>query len=147
MKTRYVLGFAFDKSNNVILVQKTKPKWQAGLLNGVGGKIEPEDNTPIAAMVREFQEETNLTTTESQWHYVLTMGTDEWEVLVYTMTDLNSYYGIYQGQQTDTDETLVILPRKSLLDNDSCISNVPWLVAACVDAEMPVKYNLTFKDK
>jgi 8-oxo-dGTP diphosphatase len=56
---KYVLGFAFDKSDNVILVRKQKPKWQKGLLNGVGGKIEIGE-TSSDAMFREFREETGL---------------------------------------------------------------------------------------
>ena len=38
--TRYVLGFLFrDNCTSVVLIRKDKPRWQAGLLNGVGGKI------------------------------------------------------------------------------------------------------------
>lgn len=56
----YVLGFMFDwNAEHVVLIQKTKPKWQEGLLNGVGGKIE-EGETPYEAMVREFEEETGV---------------------------------------------------------------------------------------
>jgi 8-oxo-dGTP diphosphatase len=59
MKT-YVLGFAFDEQKTqVLLVQKQKPKWQEGLLNGIGGKIKPNENA-CNAMYRECYEETNL---------------------------------------------------------------------------------------
>lgn len=58
---RYVLGFAFDeKRSNVVLIEKNRPEWQAGFLNGVGGKIEPEETNYHTAMSREFQEETGL---------------------------------------------------------------------------------------
>jgi 8-oxo-dGTP diphosphatase len=53
--TGYVLGFVF-RSNDVLLICKTHPGWQAGRLNGVGGKIE-EGETPEQAMHREFKEE------------------------------------------------------------------------------------------
>ncbi len=56
-KARYVLGFAFDKHDNVLLVQKTKPKWQMGLYNGIGGRIETWDKSDADAMRREFKEE------------------------------------------------------------------------------------------
>ena len=50
---RYVAGFMFDSSyENVLLIRKTKPKWQEGLLNGVGGKIEPGEKE-LDAMKRE----------------------------------------------------------------------------------------------
>lgn len=62
----YVLGFAFD-DNKVLLIRKTKPKWQAGRLNGVGGKVEAFDKDYLAAMVREFHEETDILTTRDQW--------------------------------------------------------------------------------
>jgi 8-oxo-dGTP diphosphatase len=57
MKT-YVLGFCFNQSlNKVVLIRKRKPEWQSGRLNGVGGHVEPGETT-LAAMVREFREET-----------------------------------------------------------------------------------------
>lgn len=57
MKT-YVLGFCFNQSlNKVVLIRKKKPDWQASRLNGVGGSVE-QGETTLAAMVREFREET-----------------------------------------------------------------------------------------
>jgi 8-oxo-dGTP diphosphatase len=55
---RYVLGFCFDFGyHNVLLIEKSHPAWQAGKLNGIGGKIE-EGESPSKAMAREFREET-----------------------------------------------------------------------------------------
>jgi 8-oxo-dGTP diphosphatase len=57
MLTRYVLGFVFDSTcRRVLLLRKKYPEWQKGKLNGLGGKIEA-DETPAAAMDREFREE------------------------------------------------------------------------------------------
>ena len=37
----YVLGFCFNtRLDQVVLIQKTRPEWQAGRLNGIGGHIE-----------------------------------------------------------------------------------------------------------
>lgn len=52
----YVCGFLFHE-DYVLLVKKNRPDWQAGLLNGIGGKVEPEELS-MGAMHREFQEET-----------------------------------------------------------------------------------------
>ena len=58
----YVLGFAFsENAGSVLLVRKLRPEWQKGLLNGIGGKIEEnEDITSLDAMRRECKEETGL---------------------------------------------------------------------------------------
>jgi 8-oxo-dGTP diphosphatase len=53
----YVCGFLFNTSRRgVVLIEKQKPAWQKGKLNGVGGKIE-NGEVPSDAMVREFKEE------------------------------------------------------------------------------------------
>lgn len=67
---RYCVGFLFDR-NEVLLLWKAKPDWQRGKLNGVGGHIEHE--TPLMAMVREFQEETQVATTPDQWEHFATV--------------------------------------------------------------------------
>lgn len=60
VEVEYVLGFMFNLAESkVLLVWKNRPAWQAGKLNGVGGKIE-EGETPIQAMNREFAEETGF---------------------------------------------------------------------------------------
>lgn len=53
---KMVAGFLFS-GTRVLLVQKQRPEWQKNLWNGVGGVVEPEE-TPLAAMNREFCEET-----------------------------------------------------------------------------------------
>ena len=56
-KKTYVAGFLFSPDRSrVLLIRKNRPAWQAGKLNGLGGKIEPGE-TPPQAMRREFREE------------------------------------------------------------------------------------------
>lgn len=60
--THYVAGLAFcPYGKHVALIRKRRPVNQAGLLNGIGGKVEPGE-TPEEAMVREFKEETTVDT-------------------------------------------------------------------------------------
>ena len=61
---RFVVGFAFTRTSgchppSVLLVEKQRPEWQKGRLNGIGGKIEGHE-TPEAAMERETFEEAGL---------------------------------------------------------------------------------------
>lgn len=56
----YALGFATSPDGrHVMLIEKNRPAWQAGRLNGIGGHIEPGE-TPHQAMVRECEEESGL---------------------------------------------------------------------------------------
>lgn len=144
---RYVVGFAFDNYHDVLLIEKTKPKWQAGLLNGVGGKIEDSDISDVDAMVREFQEETTLWTEASNWNYVVTMRSDDWEVLVYSMFDKENIYRTLDGSNTDTDETIRVMNYRYVLNNEDCISNLGWLVGLCFDQQVPVDYNVIFNQE
>lgn len=69
----YVVGFLFDQElQRVALIRKNKPRWQAGLLNGIGGKIEITDDNPHDAMFREFKEEAELCW--SDWSYFAKMS-------------------------------------------------------------------------
>lgn len=55
----YVVGLIVDKFDYVLLIRKNRPEWQAGRLNGIGGRVE-EGETPYEAMVRECSEECGL---------------------------------------------------------------------------------------
>src|SRR5687767_15783507 len=72
----YVCGFLFDpERTQVLLIRKRRPAWQAGKLNGVGGKMEGQE-TALDAMRRECVEETGLRV--NSWEHVLTLrGADD----------------------------------------------------------------------
>lgn len=66
----YVLGFAFNKKRDlVLLIEKLKPEWMKGLLNGIGGKIKSNESIHDA-MNREAKEEANLSL---DWFYKMKM--------------------------------------------------------------------------
>lgn len=80
---RYVLGFAFDDAlSHVVLLQKAKPAWAAGMWNGLGGKIEPGE-APADAMAREFQEECGVLIQPSSWKHLGTFERPDWHVECY----------------------------------------------------------------
>lgn len=74
IKKYYVVGFAFSRNReNLVLIEKQRPEWQKGFLNGVGGKVEKEDLSIFEAMKREFEEETGVKTFEKDWTHFATM--------------------------------------------------------------------------
>jgi 8-oxo-dGTP diphosphatase len=122
----YVVGFMFDDyGERVILIRKNRPEWQAGKANGVGGKVEPGE-MPMAAMIREFREETGVETTSSDWENFAVMRGRDFEIAFYR--GFNSKY--FSAATTTTDEWII----KAFiwnLDNTAevhPVPNVKWLV-------------------
>lgn len=62
----YVVGFITD-NKRVLLINKNRPKWQEGLFNGIGGKVE-ENESPLDAIIRETKEESGLDIQE--WNFI-----------------------------------------------------------------------------
>ena len=77
----YTLGFAFSKNfNSVLLIQKNRPEWQAGHLNGIGGKVEPFDKNEFHAQAREFHEEAGIETQPEDWNLFASMYSSDFIV-------------------------------------------------------------------
>lgn len=121
---QYVAGFLFSEdSAHVVLIEKNKPDWQKGKMNGVGGKIE-EGETPEQAMRREFFEEAGLDVPSWQlfcklnWrggcvHFFRAIG------------DVNRAY-------TVTDEVIRRIPLEHLAIF-KIIPNLLWLIPMAMD--------------
>lgn len=124
---QYVLGFLFHTAGYVVLIEKFRPNWQYGKLNGVGGKIE-ERETPLQAMQREFREEAGLDI--DTWKQQVIMKSVDWEVFVFSAETDNIW-----GVSTQTDEPIRIVHTKYLPLNT--IVNLNWLIPLCQDKELP----------
>jgi 8-oxo-dGTP pyrophosphatase MutT (NUDIX family) len=128
---RYVLGFCLTPYGTV-LIRKSKPEWQRGKWNGIGGSIEPGE-TPLDAMVREFQEEAGTHTTRNDWMELLTLGGDgigdtpkPWQMTVFmTYQDL-----FVESFPYETDEGLTDIQYGF---PDPMDSTAFWLLWMCID--------------
>lgn len=122
----YVLGFAFDfNGDSVVLIRKNKPAWQAGLYNGVGGKIE-EGEVPLVAMIREFQEETGVETDPTTWNFFAKMHGPDWDCVVYSAFG----HELTDKAATLTDEKVTVFPSNNI---PTSISNLKFLIPAALN--------------
>jgi len=121
---KYVVGLCFNSAmDSIVLIRKNRPKWQRGLLNGVGGHIE-DGEAAITAMVREFREETGVVTGNADWLHVLTLYFEYAQVAFFTCK--NDFAHNYA--RTTTDEQIV---RKPIHDLSGVIDNIPAILTLC----------------
>jgi len=120
----YVCGFLV-RDDLIALIRKVKPKWQAGKLNGVGGKIEPGE-TPMQAMSREWLEESGVP--HESWEHAATIGKPGWLV----------HFFVGRAEQLHTFKAAVEQVTwyfREELPAD-VIPNLRWLVPMCLDEEL-----------
>lgn len=124
---KYSLGFAFDAAaKRVVLIQKARPSWQRGLLNGVGGHVE-EGESYHACIAREFKEETGVEIYESNWKMFARLFSPHFEMHVFAAFTNEITYC-----RSITDEPISICNVDDLLSLPT-IGNVPWLIHAAID--------------
>lgn len=122
----YVAGFAFSAdARRVALIRKSKPAWQAGLLNAIGGKVEPGERE-IDAMVREFAEETGVATRPGDWDPVVTLKGEGFEVAFFRSFAVD--LGALRSMESEHVEVHAALP----VPRDT-IPNLHWLIPLSLD--------------
>ena len=131
---RFVLGFLFSEDRKrVVLIKKTKPSWQAGCLNGVGGKLESYDADFVSAMLREFREETGVIIPKENWHYFAEMLDYKGEFYV------SCYYSIDNNNLIDTVKTMeeesIAVYDVAELSLYKRVKNLEWLIHLALDGE------------
>lgn len=131
----YVTGFMYSPNGErVVLINKNKPDWQKGKFNGVGGKIE-EDETPEQAMSREFEEETGVITSSSDWQsFLILINPNKYRVyMLFTFSEK------FDSVKTVEQEIVSLHHVNSLPEN--IIPNLAWLIPLSQDHKV-MKNNL-----
>jgi 8-oxo-dGTP diphosphatase len=144
----YVVGFAFNPDKTLVaLIRKQRPSWQKGRLNGIGGHVEANES-PWAAMAREFVEETHVVITRDRWQHYATLvshqGGDDQSVgavVHFYKTTMPEYlFNILEVAQP-TDERVEVVLVANVVDPDNPLKvmhNLPWLIlAAKQNVELP----------
>jgi len=121
----YVAGFMFSHDNSYLgLIKKTKPEWQKGKLNGIGGKIEVNE-TPLEAMIREFREETG-------YHH------EAWDKFCMLKGDWGTVYffkahgDLTQLNTMEEEEIKVLSVEHILALSKGAVANLSWLIPMAI---------------
>jgi 8-oxo-dGTP pyrophosphatase MutT (NUDIX family) len=127
--SEYVLGFLFnDDDTGCVLIRKQKPEWQAGLFNGVGGKIKPGESLPTA-LVREFKEQAGVDTGDFifGWRKFCILFGERFAVHCFAAHNSDAL----ATARTQTTETIAIASclRLHLCD---CVPNLRWLIPMAI---------------
>ncbi len=129
---RAVVGIAFNESvTRVLLVEKQRPKWQAGLFNGVGGKVE-EGESPVGAVSREFFEQAGLDITEAAWTHCITYRGPDFEITFYQIFLPDK---MFDSAKTATDEEVTPVPL-SEIPKVRTIFNLQYIVPMMMDPQL-----------
>ena len=122
---KYVVGFMFDTfMNQVVLVRKERPEWQAGRINGVGGHVENGESF-LAAMIREFGEETGVY--ESGWRTLCHLKAlpEEGPPVEVMFFFARAGDEKIASVHTTTDEQIVLVKSQY---SDEMLPNLEWLL-------------------
>ena len=122
----YVCGLLFSVDRaRVLLIRKRRPAWQAGRLNGVGGKVEPGE-TVYEAMRREFREEAGLDGID--WRPGVVITGPDWRGHFFRA------FGNPNAARALTDEPLEIHDVAAL--PPEVIPNLKWIIPLMLDDDL-----------
>jgi 8-oxo-dGTP diphosphatase len=127
----YVLGFMFcDDCQMVALIRKDRPAWQAGKLNGIGGKMEDADRSPLCAMIREFREETGAETIPQDWKHFADMKGEDFDGKGIYRVHCFTCFGDVDALDSITSEKVRVLRTDQVTAGlYRSVDNLPWLTA------------------
>lgn len=105
---KYTLAFIFNHDlKKVLLIRKNKPVEQAGLLNGVGGKMEDFDQTFLDCIKREVEEETGLVLEKDDFINIGNLTDNEYYIVeIFTAKIEDNLINSFEKM---TDEDVILL--------------------------------------
>ena len=133
---RYVVGFCFNEDGTkVALLKKTKPAWQAGKLNGLGGKIE-EGESPLQAMGREFKEESGVGGLD--WKARTVINNDHFSLTVFSCFDDR----VFEVQTMEAEEVGIYCVGAT----GNTIDNLKWIIPMLLDRDLIINGFFSYPD-
>lgn len=139
-RQNYVCGFLFY-SDEVLLVKKSKPLWQSGLLNGIGGKVENYE-TFDQCMHREFEEETGI---KARFSFFATETGTDYKVHFYRAR-LPDKSVVVTPAINDVGEPLCWIHTQRFDLHYAVVGNLNWLIPLALDPRRMDVVNVIAKD-
>jgi 8-oxo-dGTP diphosphatase len=131
----YVLVFVFSPDYRyVLLIRKKRPDWQKGRLNGLGGRIEPQE-TPVIAAKREVEEESGIADLCNLEQFCMLSCYQKWNVFCFRAVSK----AVASSLRNSTDEGEVRSWPVERVGQLGELSNVPWLVSMALDGDNNLK--------
>lgn len=128
-KREFVLALLFtDDGRRVVLMRRTRPAWQAGRVNALGGGIMERESAMSAAR-REVREECGVDVAE--WSKLL-----EWDDAEYRMHVLSALSARAAEARTLEDQEIFLADVRALPEN--VIDNLRWLIPLALDRDVAV---------
>lgn len=148
MQKEYVVGFPFsDDKELVMLLRKNKPDFQAGRLNGVGGKVEEFDrlrnakSIRVNAMEREWLEESRGLIGPLDWKWFVTFQGNNSIVHAFkAFADTDTLMKLH-GEKNDTGEVFVgfltdFITSRPNAEANRLMPNLSWLLPMALDDDI-----------
>jgi 8-oxo-dGTP diphosphatase len=126
-KPAFVLALLYSADRRqVVLMRRTRPAWQAGRVNALGGRLMAGESAATAAR-REVREECGIDVAE--WEEVLV-----WEDAEYRMHVMRAVSDRARDARTVEDQEVFLADVNALPAN--VIDNLRWLVPLALDADV-----------
>lgn len=126
------VGFMFSiDRQHVALIEKLRPASQAGFLNGIGGKCEEGEHSQ-ATMVREFEEETGVQTSTSDWSpFAYVQDFAGWQFVCF-----RAFSGKIWSIKKTEEEAPIILTVKDAQVDHRLMPNLRWMIPMALDPQI-----------
>ena len=138
---RYTLCF-LTRGDDVLMLHRAKSP-NKGLWNGVGGKIH-QDESPLAACLREVKEETGFSLQSANFAGVLTWSGFE-------VSDGGLYIFVAPAPDGDPVESgegrLAWKPRAWVFSSHDVVDNIHHFAPRVLNGDPPGHYHFEYRDK
>jgi 8-oxo-dGTP diphosphatase len=125
----YVLALLFTADGReVVLVRKTRPAWQAGRVNALGGKMHHGEAVADSAR-REVREEAGIDV--DGWEEFLV-----WHDPEYRLRVVRAFDDAARRARTAEDQEVFLAPADALPPN--VIANLRWIIPLALDRDVAV---------